>query len=359
MKRYLVVHNLAQRLPIEELPLVVRVVGFRGDLEVALAARLEGVTPQAIQEIPIIRSSRYLLPQMWSLYSQSLEPINERELIEGNLLLGENSNLLGFPLYPLYEEVKGETRRLLEGEPLTKTYLLKMLNEHILGGLPSAKKERWNWPSRQAEGVTLGDETLENLLKVASLALPISLEDERGTPIYKLFEAPQLGGSLAKEFLHAFGPANLEEFIEWSGVGATQGERLWHALDEVVVVQDPQEKLLLREDYLTLKELPVVEGVRLISSSDRLFEIPNRSLLVQGKGLFNYFYRSSNTPPGMLLSDGEVVAGWYLRRHRGSLSIQIEDVGLELGRVANSEIEEEVERLALAMDFKSGGFSLI
>ena len=54
-----------------------------------------------------------------------------------------------------------------------------------------------------------------------------------------------------------------------------------------------------------------------------------------------------------------MVAGWYLRRQRGSLSLQVEDIGLELGRVANSEIEEEIERLALAMDLKSGGFSLI
>ncbi len=358
MKRYLIVHNLAQRLPAEDLPLAVRVAGFRGDLEVALAARLEGVTPQAIQEVPLIKSSRYLLPQMWSLYCQSLEPINERELIEGNPLLAENSNLLGFPLYPLYEAVKGEAERLLEGEALAKTYLLKELNEHLLGGLPSAKRERWSWPSHQKEGVTLGDETLENLFEIAALTLPIAHEDQRGTLLYRLFEAPQLGGSLAREFLHAFGPANLEEFIEWSRVGPTQGERLWRALDEVVV-KDSEGKLLLREDYLTLKDLHEVEGVRLISSLDPLFEIPNRSLLVQGKGLYNYFYRPNNTPPGMLLSDGEVVAGWYLRRQRGSLSLQVEDIGLELGRVANSEIEEEVERLALAMNLKSGGFSLI
>lgn len=358
MKRYLVIHNLAQRLPLEELPLAVRVAGFRGELEVALAARLEGVTPQAIQEVPLIRSSRYLLPQMWSLYSQSLEPLNERELIESNPLLAENSNLLGFPLYPLYEEVKGATESLLEGETLTKTNLLKELNEHLLGGLSSAKRERWRWPSHQKEGVTLGDETLENLFEITSLALPVNRIEERGTLFYSLFEAPQLGGSLAREFLHAFGPADLEEFIEWSQVGPTQGERLWRALDEVVV-KDSEGKLLLREDYLTLKELPEVEGVRLIGSFDPLFEIPNRSLLVQGKTLFNYFYRPKSTPVGMLLSDGEVVAGWYLRRQRGSLSLQVEDIGLELGRVANSEIEEEIERLALAMDLKSGGFSLI
>ncbi len=358
MKRYLVVHNLSQRLPLEELSQAVRVAGFRGDLEVALAARLEGVTPQAIQEVPLIRSSRYLLPQMWSLYAQSLEPVNERELIEGNPLLADNSNLLGFPLYPLYEEVKGETERLLKGEPLTKPNLLKKLNEHLLGGLSGAKRERWSWPSRQKEGVTLGDETLANLLEIASLALPINRIEERGTLFFRLFEAPQLGGSLAREFLHAFGPANLEEFIEWSQVGPAQGERLWGALDEVVV-KDSEGKLLLREDYLTLKDLPEVEGVRLISSLDPLFEIPNRSLLVQGKGLYNYFYRPKNTPPGMLLSDGEVVAGWYLRRQRESLSLQVEDIGLELGRVASSEIEEEVERLAVAMDLKSGGFSLI
>lgn len=358
MKRYLAVHNLAHRLPTEELPLAVRVAGFRGELEVALVARLEGVTPQAIQDESIIRSSRYLLPQMWSLYSQSLEPLNERELIEGNPLLAKNSNLLGFPLYPLYEAVKGETNRLLEGEPLTKANLLKELNEHLLGRLPGAKRERWSWPSHQREGVTLGDETLENLFEIASLALPVNRVEERGALIYSLFEAPQLGGSLAREFLHAFGPADLEEFIEWSRVGPTQGERLWRTLDEVVV-KDSSGKLLLREDYLTLKDLPETEGVRLISSFDPLFEIPNRSLLVQGKTLFNYFFRPENTPPGMLLSDGEVVAGWYLRRQRESLSLQVEDIGLELGRVANSEIEEEVERLALAMNLKSGGFSLI
>lgn len=141
-------------------------------------------------------------------------------------------------------------------------------------------------------------------------------------------------------------------------MGATQGERLWQALDKEEVVQDPQGRLYLKEDYLTLERLTESEGVRLIGHWDPLFEIPHRSLLVQGKRHYNYFYKSTNTPPGMLLSDGVVIAGWYLRQQRGSLSLQIEDIGLELGRVANQEIEEEVERIALAMGLNSGGFSV-
>lgn len=357
LKRYLRVHNLTKRLPQEELSQAVRVIGFKENLEVALAARVEGVTPEAIEELSTIKSSRYLLPQMWRLYAHSLAPLNEEELIEGSPLLGEIAKLFGLPLYPLYEEVKRGVEELLKKESLSHNQLVKEISKSLAENLPAAKLELGSWPSHREDGVTIGEEALHLLLEKVCLALPISLEEERGVASYHLFEAPQLGGSLAKEFLHAFGPANLEEFIAWSGVGATQGERLWQALDYEAVVQDPQGRLYLREDYLTLEELPEAEGVRLIGYGDPLFEIPHRSLLVQGKRHYNYFYRST-TPPGMLLSDGVVIAGWHLRQQRGSLSLQVEDIGLELGRVANQEIEEEVERLALAFGLKSGGFSV-
>ena len=77
LKRYLRVHNLTKRLPQEELSQAVRVIGFKENLEVALAARVEGVTPEAIEELSTIKSSRYLLPQMWRLYAHSLAPLNE------------------------------------------------------------------------------------------------------------------------------------------------------------------------------------------------------------------------------------------------------------------------------------------
>lgn len=206
LKRYLKVHNLTKRLPLNELSHAVRVVGFKENLEVALAARVDRVTPEAIEELSTIKSSRHLLPQMWRLYAHSLAPLNEEELIEGSPLLGEITKLFGLPLYPLYEEVKRGVEKVLKRESLSHSQLIKEIAKNLKEILPASKLELGSWPSHRGEGVTIGEEVLHLLLGKACLALPISLVEERGVTSYHLFEAPQLGGSLAKEFLHAFGP---------------------------------------------------------------------------------------------------------------------------------------------------------
>ncbi len=365
LNRYLATHNLVKRLPKEQLNSAVAVAGFPKTIKIGLSARVEGVTPESLEQLwletPLIRTEQeIILPaNLWQTFCPTLAPLNAAELLEKAPRLSEVLTLLEVPPFELYEMVKEETLLLLNKRSATYLELLNNLSNSILATLPPFKKELWSWPSNHKEGFTVGEEVLDLLFPVVALALPLTLERGGGKfdYHYKLFDCLQEPENIVHHYLHAYGPAFREDFAKWGEIGETQSQRMWGSIDDEEVVMTSF-GVLLENDYQSLTDLREPEGVRLIGGDDPFYKIPHRSLLVQGKSHHNYFFKTSQEVPGMVLNDGKVVAGWFLRRHKESFSLQIEDIGLEFGRIATQELEAEIERLSLALGLKSDGFSV-
>jgi len=367
--RYLRIHNLAVRLPLTNLKEAFRNVGFKESLEVALSARVDKLDVESIKKIweegAIIRSgeSHIMLAEQWYSLSGLLEPINEEELCAKEPQLNDLINLLDLKAFPIYQLVKTNIIEQLKDRPKTKDELLKNLLQVVLMELPPAKRGVWNWPSTTQEALTIGEEILRILFPIAVQSSPICLEVKGGKVDYqyRLFNGRQANENIAKMYLKGYGPANCQDFATWANISFVQADRLWKELSpgEISEVNlEGQRGVMLTEDFDSLKGTEEVEEIRFIGYDDPLLAIPQRSLLVQGKKLQNYFFNSKGTSPGMVLNGSEVIAGWHLKIKRDSFSVKIEDVGLGLGRVATQEVEYEIEKLASSLGLKSEGFSV-
>ncbi|MFA7371370.1 MAG: hypothetical protein WCY78_05525, partial [Sphaerochaetaceae bacterium] len=146
LNRYLATHNLVKRLPKEQLNSAVAVAGFPKTIKIGLSARVEGVTPESLEQLwletPLIRTEQeIILPaNLWQTFCPTLAPLNAAELLEKAPRLSEVLTLLEVPPFELYEMVKEETLLLLNKRSATYLELLNNLSNSILATLPPFKK---------------------------------------------------------------------------------------------------------------------------------------------------------------------------------------------------------------------------
>jgi hypothetical protein len=62
--------------------------------------------------------------------------------------------------------------------------------------------------------------------------------------------------------------------------------------------------------------------------------------------------------PGMLLFDGQCVAGWHMRTEGDKAYFTIDDVGLAIGRVTQSELDTAAAQLAQCLDLRYEGYTV-
>jgi len=347
-------------------------------LAIALAARVEGIEVStldhlfeegiAVRTIGIRGTVRTILRSHWSLCNRSLFPVDEREL--SAMVPGAEPLLL--PLGMASSEVLRlllETMSQVVGtRVMTKTQLGKVVSESMMEQLSDSMKEIWSWPSPLFEGQTLGESLVRYLLPIASLSLPIALVQGKTGQGFLYRLEPRMdkddeihGTELVMRYLHEYGPGDVQSFAVWAGMDGMHAQRLWDGVsgEELEIVEwDDKLGWLLKDDVPVLEKCPTPEGLRLLGPSDPLLEIPDRSMLVHGKRLASYFFRSAGKP-GMALYDGRCVSGWRLRRKGRECSILIEDIGEPLGRVAIDEFECEAQRISKALGAKCTGVSVI
>lgn len=377
--RYLWTHHLYPRLPASEVLTVTRTLGFKElsptSYDIALAARLEPLTHDVVNHQwssnKVIRTlgvgrETYIIPlNMWRVFNRPLAPLDESELQH---LIPEIEPLivaLDTPLYQLYEVLIESARNVLSEKPMPQHDFYLALSKAIIEKLAPSKREVWLWPSTVGKEKTIGDSVIEALLPVISCSVPIALEIVPGKPEYhySLVHTSELPDTseLMRRFIHAHGPTDYEELALWAHISPAHAKRLWLEFPQGALREvrwDDGLGYMLKEDRESLKALPRIEGLRFIGSCDPLLDVKQRSLWVSGKTLFNYFFRSDDRP-GMVLHDGEVVAGWYFRGKKKSFSLLIEDIGQPFGRIAKDELMAEISHMGDALGMKNEGFSYI
>lgn len=385
-------HHLDRRRPSGKIVEAAAVIGFRNQLPLsvmdAFAARIDGITLQRTEQ-SFLRDKALVqtlgIRGFITVYPRSDAPVFTRALLPQNdierdfLLKGAHHILarLDIAANDILSIVESAVDQLLRNRSLPKSAFYEKLSQTVESYLEPAKREIWRWPNEHVAGETLGESLMRITLPIIALKGMVCLIPEvghgkgrqmcltrtmYGTKYPKPSEASDRAASdeLVRRYLKCFGPATEEGFARWAGIHPNQAERMWEPLLEslVEVVWEDKSAWMHEQDVEALKQHHIIEGLRLIGPNDPWLQQEDRAGLVQGKRLFNYFYRSKENP-GMMLFDGQCVAGWRLRRQGNKLYVTVEDIGLSLGRIAVPELEEETSRLAIAYGLRPGGFSLV
>ena len=382
--------NLTQRVPRPRFMDSLRACGIRNPAPdsavISLAARVEGfyqrdfgallMESQAIVQAVSIRSAIRVFPREdFDIFTKALFPGNEDEL--RYYIAGAEPALvtLGLSATQVLVLVSRAVDEVLQQQMLTKHDLGLALALRIGQELTPAQQEVWRWPSSYAQGQSLGESLARFMLPVVALEGKLCLFSKpghRGT-YYALstmlpgfsdekpqrLESTDAQKELVRRYLHCFGPATEENFAAWAGISLGQAQRLWMGMEPLVqrVTYQTVSGWMLQEDVQQLGKNPIPEGVRLLPPHDPWLHQHDRSLIVQGKHAHRYFWKSAGSP-GMVLFDGEGVAGWQLRILKNKLLVAIEDIGLPIRRASGSELKAEASRLADTFGLESQGYTI-
>jgi Winged helix DNA-binding domain len=150
-----------------------------------------------------------------------------------------------------------------------------------------------------------------------------------------------------RRFLRFYGPATVQEFDVWAGLGRRQARALWRQIEPeaVEVTLDGRRASLLAEDREHLESPPEVRGLRLLPPGDPYLQRPNRSLLVLDPEVRKRAFRSVASP-GVVLQDGLVAGLWRARARGKQLEVEVE----QLAKVDRDALEAEANRVAQLRD---------
>jgi len=382
--------NLTQRLPLPRLMDSLRACGIRNPAPdsavISLAARVEGLhqrefdtlllDSQVVVQAVSIRSSIRIFPREdFEIFTKALLPGNEEEL--RYYIAGAEPALvtLGLSATQVLALVSHAVDGVLHQQMLTKNELGLALALHIEQELTPAQQEVWRWPSSYTQGQSLGESLARFLLPVVALEGKLCLFSKPGHrgKYYALSatlpdffakeprrsQSADMQKELVRRYLHCFGPATEENFAVWAGISLGHAKRLWMGIEPLVqkVTYHTVSGWMLREDVQQLGKNPIPEGVRFLPPHDPWLHQHDRSLIVQGKLAHRYFWKSAGSP-GIVLFDGQGVAGWHLRIVKNKLLVAIEDIGLPIRRASGSELETEAGLLAATIGLESQGYTI-
>jgi hypothetical protein len=132
----------------------------------------------------------------------------------------------------------------------------------------------------------------------------------------------QAGAELVRRYRRQYGDPDVAHFTEWAGLARTHARELW-ALDD------------------TAGRRETLKGLRLLASGDPILLGRDREALVPDAAVRKRVWAGVGSP-GVVLSDGEVVAIWRGRKRGKALEVSVE----ELRALDREAVQREAQRLA-------------
>lgn len=354
------VHNLTQKVDNSQLLSLFDLTGFRitskESLAIALNARAKHITAKQIENLfsegqlvsvfNLGFKVRALSSSMWYKSNASLQFNSVDEL---DFLLKESRPY--FKALPLTTtELLELVIKIVEDVPfLEKEKLLEYSALKLSENVDDKVKEILSWPINNQNGSTLAFKIVEVLIPIASLFEPIFALYENQLKPKEIKE-----GSLFEDYLKGSSLGNYLKFASFAKISDEQALRLYREADKGQFLEAQYDN---RSGYVTETLLNSIannknlEGLRLIANDDPLVELAKEYLPINGKKLYNYFFKGEKRP-SLVFYDGQLIGSWRYEVGLTSWSIVIEDLGLNLQRVATSEIEKEVAALELSFGKK-------
>lgn len=373
-QRRLSAHNLAMRRNEDDLMAVIGAIGLDNpqvqSALISICARMHVVDPHIeesetlCQAFSVRRAIRIFPSTDKAVFTRSLYWQEQEEL---DYFVQDERALfvpLGLETGVLFALVKECATSLPPGTMAQPDEFVTMLAKKTEQLFSTPKQEIWKWPSAVKEGQTLGEAIVHCFIPLLSLSgcLELRTMANRQQRLY-VIASDQLqpnSDELVRRYIHLYGPTDPKAFATWANISFAHAKRLWSLVERelVLVGWDSGEGWILLSDVDALASPCMCEGIRFLPSYDPFLWLPQPYMLVKGKALHHYFF-DGQSDAGMMLYDGQCVAGWRMKQSHNHLSIILEDIGEPLGRVSTKEIEEEVERLASALGMESGLYSIV
>jgi hypothetical protein len=331
-----------------------------GSAQLALAARVEGLAPDAVERA---LAERRLLATPNPRTATAVVPAGEAAAFGAALLPRDEAGLrhvLGGALQDAPELPAGEAaaagvaavREALDGRVLSRDNLHAELRERL-------PRELLPWcPGCESHHARRG------LLVVAALHGALCIAGRAGRqPAFARTDqwldgafgaAPPpaaAGAELVRRYLSRYAPSTPALLAEWAGLAREHARGLWELvageLVEVRVERDgarPRRAWALAADADRLAAPPAADGVRLLPPGDPLLLARDRDLLFPDPAVRKRAWKPIGSP-GVVVAGGELVALWRGRKQGRALAVEVEPL-VPLAEAVRAEIAEAAERAA-------------
>lgn len=320
-----------------------------GSAAVALAARVEGVTAQSMEDALVedrtlvrtwaMRGAPFVVPTVdLPVYTTGVLPPTEEA--RTNLIYGVRESLAGLSLGvdELTALAAEAVTEVLAGERLDINELGRRVADLIGPTLSDDDRDAWTAEGPHAKGQPVGEAVVHFCVRLLTLQrlLCFAPREGRQAPFVLvsewLDEVPPLDGDvarreLARRYLRTYGPSSRAGLAAWLGVNSSDATSWWDLVQDEVTPVDLEgaRRWILSDDLetLTVGELEQIRGARLLPPGDPLLQVPDREFLVDDPDRQRQLWRPLHAP-GAALVDGDVVGVWRSRKTSRSLEVTVE-----------------------------------
>jgi len=237
----------------------------------------------------------------------------------------------------------------------TKEMLDKTLAEIVEQNLPTEKQALWRAPSMYGnpEKQTVGGAIVSFMLRPCSFSSLVVFGERQGvSPTFTSFKRwtgrmpehfPDADKELVRKYLHCYGPATMDSFMDWLGCSQSQARRLWNTIsDEMEPVQiSGKTRYMLSADVDNLLRAEC-DGERLIllAAHDPYLSMKDRSVILENKSFHKAVWKTVANP-GVILKGGRIVGIWKTKTLKDNL-----DVSMRAWETMKAAELHELKRLA-------------
>ncbi|HEV2992169.1 MAG TPA: winged helix DNA-binding domain-containing protein [Candidatus Angelobacter sp.] len=154
--------------------------------------------------------------------------------------------------------------------------------------------------------------------------------------------------SLLRSYLRCYGPATVQDFAFWSGIGMKESREIWNTLaDELVAVSiESQNKYILNRDLENLKESDLKEDVvRLLPGFDPYLLAHAKKDHIVNDQYYKRVYRNQGWISPVVLVNGKIAGIWSCAKKGKTLSFKAE-LFKKPPRSQRAGIHDEAEKLS-------------
>jgi hypothetical protein len=354
-------HNLAERLGPRSLVKAAAACGIQetplGSAALALCARVDGLTPSALDEALLrertlihlwsLRGAPYLIPSRdLDVFTAGALPFDRGSF---DIFLGGWARAIeeaGLEPFELCSTMATATRALLDGRTRDVNELRDALlrSARSLSRIKRPKEARHDMPEPLYRAIGLAGAACIVGGRGADAVLARLdqwLEKEAPRP-----DPPAARAELVRRFLHCYGPSTPQRFAEWTARSPRDAKAAFELVaGELVDVRVAEGRgWLLSSDLKAIESPPRPSGVRFLPVQDPFLQQRDRTVLLEDEGSRRRLWRPVRGP-GAVLVDGEIVGAWQARKAGFRLQVSVEPFRRLPVRV-RAEVEREAERLA-------------
>lgn len=246
-------------------------------------------------------------------------------------------DFLQMPFDLLFQMLCQIMPKLDEKVIVSKSDLDQTLAEWMAPLLPASKRELWNQPSMYGnpDKQTVGGAVVSFLLRPCAFSGLVVFGERKGiSPTFTsyknwtghlLLHDSEASRKLVRKFLHCYGPATAEMFINWLGCSGQQGRRMWESAageTEPVMVFGKKAFILSADREALLSSGSVEREFILLGGHDPFLDQRDRAVIQPDKALQKKIWRLVSNP-GVVLHRGEIIGIWTSQKKSKGMEMKM------------------------------------